>query len=80
MDLDIIHSCIIVFLIVSVGIIINNQGNRSCLHALPLRPISEAAPEQIEANTSNTIFDSRKLVGRRLDDEIVQCGLVGCLT
>ncbi|KYQ88190.1 heat shock protein [Tieghemostelium lacteum] len=59
-----------------VEIISNNQGNRTTPSYVAFtdteRLIGEAAKNQVEMNPTNSVFDSKRLIGRKFSDSVVQ--------
>ena len=74
-DLGTTYSCVAVWQNDRVEILANDQGNRTTPSYVSFtaeeRLVGDAAKQLAAANPMNTVFDAKRLIGRRLTDDTV---------
>jgi L1 cell adhesion molecule like protein len=78
-DLGTTYSCVGIFRDDRIDIIANDQGNRTTPSFVAFtdneRLIGEGAKNQVAMNPFNTVFDAKRLIGRRFTDAEVQADM-----
>lgn len=78
-DLGTTYSCVAIFRDDRIEIIANDQGNRTTPSFVAFtdteRLIGDSAKNQVAMNPTNTVFDAKRLIGRKFADAEVQADM-----
>ena len=82
-DLGTTYSCVAIYKAGNVEIIVNDQGNRVTPSYVAFteteRLVGDAAKTQAALNPENTVYDTKRLIGRKFTDATVQEDMKMCL-
>ena len=75
-DLGTVNSCVGVFVNGKIEIIANDQGNRITPSMIAFndteRLVGDSARNQASSNSKNTVYDAKRLIGRKFSDQVVK--------